>query len=99
MAEKSNTGRHKEESYRIAETGPVAEHSSTTQYGIEMKQEANFSTPTARPVAPPNRFGIKAGPRWDGVDRGNGFEDKLAAMQSRQVRADDDRYRASVADW
>ena len=43
--------------------------------------------------APPNRYGIPPGWRWDGVDRGNGFEKEWFQARSKKARNEELSYQ------
>ena len=44
-------------------------------------------------AAPPNRYGIAPGWRWDGVDRGNGFEKEWFQARSKKSRNEELSYQ------
>lgn len=44
-------------------------------------------------AAPPNRYGIKPGWRWDGVDRGNGFEKEWFQARGKKNRIEELSYQ------
>lgn len=80
----------------------TAESNSIDAHAEELSTKSGFIIPQAIPhhswskrgVQPlPNRFNIKPGRHWDGVHRGNGFEQKFVFQyQHNKAERERDRY-------
>ena len=84
----------------LREGDPMADY---IRQGRQVEEEKATPVESRRPVykgppAPPNRFGIRPGYRWDGVDRGNGWEAKLQNHAAQKAGLRNDRYAWSCAD-
>lgn len=69
------------------------------------KKKKKDAVATGKPLKPtyegeymPNRFGVRPGYRWDGVDRSNGYEKKWFEVQNAKRAQQEDAYKWSTED-
>ncbi|OWY97615.1 hypothetical protein PHMEG_00031812 [Phytophthora megakarya] len=77
---------------------PLAEGKSKKKSKKAKKQKTKSKPKYAGPPAPPNRFGIQPGYRWDGVVRGTNWEEKIMMRQNANAADNEDAYKYAVAD-
>mmetsp|Transcript_15815 Transcript_15815/g.23280 ORF Transcript_15815/g.23280 Transcript_15815/m.23280 type:complete len:505 (-) Transcript_15815:252-1766(-) len=81
----------------VRDGDPMAKHVSKKEAKLSVSDKAErpiYKGPSAKP----NRFGIRPGYRWDGVDRGNNFEDKVLQRKYSTESKKEAAYRWSTSD-
>ncbi|XP_042868921.1 BUD13 homolog [Penaeus japonicus] len=76
------------------EEDPMLEYMMNKQ----VKESKQPLKPLYKGPFPPNRFNIRPGYRWDGVDRSSGFENQWFERQNNKRAVEEDAYKWSVSD-
>ncbi|KAJ7729506.1 Pre-mRNA-splicing factor of RES complex-domain-containing protein [Mycena maculata] len=113
LVQRDEAEKRKQESERQRGT-KFARHADDADLNEELKSKELWNDPAAQFLTkkrakgprkpeytgppPPNRFGIRPGYRWDGVDRGNGFEKKLFQSKNEKKRKGLESYQWSAED-
>eukprot|EP01040_Poterioochromonas_malhamensis_P014262 gene14262-15771_t len=85
----------KKRKYDVIEGGDhKSSSSSSSSKNTQRKSKPLYKGPNAIP----NRFGIRPGYRWDGVDRGNGYEQKVQLAISEKTAFNEEHYKWATAD-
>jgi len=58
----------------------------------------SIGKPIYKGESAPNRFGLRPGYRWDGVDRSNGYEKAWLTRISNNKALSDESYKWSIED-
>uniref|UniRef100_A0A1A9X2C0 BUD13 homolog n=1 Tax=Glossina brevipalpis TaxID=37001 RepID=A0A1A9X2C0_9MUSC len=77
---------------------PMLEYMRRRRKEKEGDKLAKPSIPVYEGSYPENRFGIRPGYRWDGVDRSNGYESKWFEVQNEKKARQEEAYKYSVED-
>lgn len=74
---------------------PMAEYMRQKK---KSKQGSTNDKPVYSGQYPPNRFNIRPGYRWDGVNRSNGFEKRLLEKEASKKASEEESYRYATRD-
>lgn len=85
---------------KVFQEDPLAEDKSKKKKKSkkDKKKISKVKPKYAGPPAPPNRFGIMPGYRWDGVVRGTNWEEKIMMRQNANIAVSEEAYKYAVAD-